>query len=156
MAKSSSSLEMLSTLKFCMFLGHFLFMGGIGLGDQRFLLVLSFYFKDILYVSKSGFPFLTSKSEIRSLPKDGFPSDIFSLTQCTPCPTDTPFPPLSLTLWSDYKSQSTLPKNCGRKSMAYLALLFTYYLVQIISLWLNLSLSLKKKTILKLWKAGKG
>ena len=156
MAKSSSSLEMLSTLKFCMFSGHFLFMGGIGLGDQRFLLVLSFYFKDILYVSKSGFPFLTSKSEIRSLPKDGFPSDIFSLTQCTPCPTDTPFTPLSLTLWSDYKSQSTLPKNCGRKSMAYLALLFTYYLVQIISLWLNLSLSLKKKTILKLWKAGKG
>ena len=29
--------------------------------------------------------------------------------------------------------------------MAYLALLFTYYLEQIISLWLNLSLSLKKK-----------
>lgn len=29
-------------------------------------------------------------------------------------------------------------KNCGRKSKAYLAFLFTYYLEQIISLWLSL------------------
>ena len=37
MAESTSSLETLSALKFCMFSGHFLFMGRIRLGDHRFL-----------------------------------------------------------------------------------------------------------------------